>query len=123
MTLVSRYVGQFVTAQSASDFIDIDKIYSGCEKLETTSDGFDLIFNKMENIAFDNRESTLCFNDKTIGSLVDNNSQIFTDCSNDIKDVAQNIRVAAENAYNEIQRQLNDTARSQDLNAINDSNR
>lgn len=114
--LVKPYVGKHVSAQSASNYIDIETIYAGCTKLENEANSYNDIYEKVNVLGDNNGKDVLEVDGKTISNVVGEYSNVLNDTSNGLIDFANSVRAAAENAYNEIQNQLNENARIEDVN-------
>ena len=114
--LVKPYVGKYVSAESACKYIDIDTILAGCSKLENEASSYNNINNKLNSLGTSVGKNALEVDGKTISDVVDKYSNVLVDTSKGLNEFVSSVRDAAENAYNEIQNQLNENARYEDVN-------
>lgn len=120
MNILQPYYGQFVSAGSASKYLDIETILRGCDQVDAEAEEIAYINSKLNNAGGTITSSALSIDNVT----VDNN---LLECCEGINSVFQNIlsetsqvRAAAVNAYNRIQADLNNDAVARDNSKKNE---
>lgn len=123
MNFLEPYKGRYVSAESASNELDVDCILSGCQSVLSTASNLSDINNKVFNLGCSITPQALSIDGVTV---TDNLSE----CCDGIKNVesyisstVEAIKEAAISAYNEIQTQLNEDARCMDEQQIQENSK
>lgn len=123
MGILQPYKGKFVSAQSASSYLDIESIYAGCDAVDTESESMTTITNKMSSITSKLDTNNFSVDGSTMLDTSDKCCDDILSVKSSINDATSQIRSACEAAYNNLQSQLNYNAQVQDRNEINKYNR
>lgn len=110
MDILQPYQGAYVSAGSASKYLDIEKILKGCDEVDNEAEEIVYVNSKLNSAGSSIDSRALSIDNVTVdNSLVE--------CLESINNVYQNIlsetsqvRAAAVNAYNSIQSELNNDA-------------
>ena len=108
------YRGTYVTARSASEYIDLDTILSGCDQVDEKASKLSTISNNVKTATSTLDESSFSINKETMLPKIEESCGLLKDGESSIMDTTAQIRAAAEQAYNEIQEQLNYEAEQRD---------
>lgn len=123
MGILQPYNGKFVSAQSASNYLDIESIYAGCDVVDTESENMTTITNKMSSITSKLDVNNFSVDGSTMLDTSDKCCDDILSVKSLINEATSQIRSACEAAYNNLQSQLNYNAQVQDRNEINKYNR
>ncbi len=123
MGVLQPYRGTYVSADSASSKLDLPAILAGCDAVDEEASQIDTYTRDLSNVAADLDVDTLSANGKTMQGPIGDCCDGISDIESNITGTTAQIRAAAENAYNQIQEQLNYEAKVRDRNEWNRRNR
>ncbi len=116
MGLLSPYVGRYVSAASASEYLDIGTIASGCSAAISEASFLNSFASKLSSITAVVDANALCIDGMTIQGVSDECSNNIVSVQNEIVNIANQVLASAEAAYNQIQERLNQEAYINDQN-------
>ena len=116
MGILQPYVGTYCRAESASSKLDIDAILSGCDAVDNESSHMNEYARSLNDVSFYLNEDTLSVNGTTMSQPIGDCCDGISGIQSEITGTTAQIRAAAENAYNQIQEQLNYEAQVKDQN-------
>lgn len=120
--MLEQYRGNYFTADSASDYIDINAIVSGCKALAESSTGFNGISEKIYSAGDCCDAKALSVEGETLTDYIYEQGEIIEDFGPSITELANQIMNRAYEAYNRIQSQLNDDAYNRECDYVNQLN-
>lgn len=119
MALLDRYIGRYVKAESASNYIDAKGIIKYANTIKTNMEDFSLLSNDVKSAGSELTPSTLFVDGEDFSDDVEElGNDIATVNTNIIGDL-DSVIAAAENAYNKKQEELNSIARARDIAEAN----
>lgn len=122
MGIIEPYKGKFFSAESASNKLDIQSIYAGCDAVDLEAENITNITNKMSSISSHLDINNFSVDGCTMLDASDKCCDDIMNVKNSILDATSQIRAACEGAYNNLQSQLNYNAQVRDCNEINRRN-
>ncbi len=118
MGLLDPYVGRYVSAESASNYIDARTIISGCNSAISEASYFNTIATKISTTTAVLDVKTLSVDNLTVQGNSDECCNNIISIQNNIIEICDSIITSAEAAYNRIQEQLNQEAYQKDQELI-----
>lgn len=122
MGILQPYNGYFVNAESASNRLDIEGIYNGCNAVDTEIADIDTLSSKISNSVSYLDAKNFSINGETIFNTSDECIEYISKVKESILDATSQIRAICEETYNNLQSQLNYNAQVKDQNEINKVN-
>lgn len=114
MGLTARYIGTYVSAESASNYIDASGIISAAGDIITELEEFNNLASDVRNAGGDLTVDTLSIDGKDFSPQVENLATAIEQQCVSMSDQLEQIISAAETAYNNKQDALNADARRRD---------
>lgn len=111
---VEIYQGQYVTAESATSYIDVGTISSGCEQLSQAAEQFSSLGNNLSESASGLSEDALSVNGDTMQSAVEECGSQMSSIEGQLSGYIATIMSATESALDKKQLELNQIAEAQD---------
>lgn len=121
--MVEQYHGNYVTAESASNYIDINAIVSGCQNLAENGEGFDYISKKIYSAGDTCNGDALSVDGDTLTDYINEQGSMIGEISTSITSLAEDIINRAYEAYNHLQNQLNDKAYREECDYVKELNK
>ena len=119
MNILQPYQGRYVSAESASNKLDVETIISGCDAVENDALSINSFAQSLLETGSTLDEKVLSVNGKTFLDQVDADVENIANVQTQISESVCSIREAAVAIYNQIQDQLNVDAENRDLDEIN----
>lgn len=119
MALLDRYIGRYVKAESASNYIDAKGIIKYANTIKTNMEDFSLLSNDVKSAGSELTPSTLFVDDEDFSDDVEDLGNDIATVNTNIIGYLDSIIAAAENAYNKKQEELNSIARARDIAETN----
>ena len=119
MGLRERYIGTYVSAESASNYIDAQGIINSANNIKTELEEFSNLSSDVKNAGSDLNLSTLCIDGKDCSPLVEDVATLITTQYTSMLGNLDQIIAAAENVYNSKQDEYNQIARYRDQQEAN----
>ena len=121
--MVQQYHGNYVTAESASNYIDINAIALGCKNLAANSEEFNYISEKIYSAGDICNGEALSIDGDTLTDYIYEQGNMVGKISSTITSLADDIINRAYEAYNSLQSQLNDKAYREESDYVNELNK
>ena len=118
-SILEPYVGRFASAGSASILLDLDTILAGCNAVVNETPAIYSLANNINDCAQDLNANALSVDGKTMIPAIEECVQDISSVQNNINKTVEEIRAAAINAYNNLQKQLNDEAYNREVYETN----
>lgn len=119
MALLDRYIGRYVKAESASNYIDAKGIIKYANAIKTNMEDFSLLSNDVKSAGSELTPSTLFVDDEDFSDDVEELGNDIASVNTNIISYLDSIIAAAENVYNKKQEELNSIARTRDIAEAN----
>ena len=119
MALTERYIGRYVSADSASSYIDAKGIIEGANNIKKELEEFSNLSGDVRNAGSDLTPNTLCIDGLDCSPLVDEVATLIKDRYTTMLGNLDEIIAAAERAYNAKQEEYNQSARYRDQQEAN----
>ena len=119
MGLLQPYIGRYVSAPSASEVLDAQAVFDGCDAVETQIYGITGYASQMKTYAGKIDSDALLIDRATIEPITESYYAYLTERESAIETSVEEIRTMVEQQYNRIQQDYNETAQRQDLAAGN----
>ena len=119
MALMERYIGTYVSAESAANYIDAQGIINAANSIKTELDEFSNLSADVKKAGSDLNPNTLLFDGEDFSPVVDDIAASITQNYTSMVANLDQIITAAESVYNSKQEELNQIARYRDLQEIN----
>lgn len=121
MQILNPYQGVFISAQSASNYIDLNSILNGCDAVDSEASQISKLSNNVLEASTQLDVNTLSVDNATVVGSVEEYCNDIVSVQEGIMSMTSQIREAAINTYNDIQNQMNYNAQIQDQIAIQNS--
>ncbi len=118
-SILQPYRGVFISAQSASNMLDLNQILAGCTAVENEASNIDELSNSISSLTSNLGANIFSIDGKTISPSSDKCCEEIIEVQKWIYDTTSQIRETAINAYNQLQTQLNNDAQNRDQYEIN----
>lgn len=115
---VEIYKGTYITAESASNYIDVIAITTGCDKINEAGTLFENIGNRLTTISTELNNETLSVGGKTMQGPLEDVASFIKNVKPDLETVSSEINSALEKALDKKQLELNEIAKAQDAAKI-----
>ena len=119
MGLLQPYIGRYVSAPSASEVLDAQAVFDGCDAVEREILKITGYAARMKVTAGNIDSDALSIDGETIGPITETYYAYLTERESAIETSVEEIRTMVEQQYNRIQQDYNETAQRQDLAAGN----
>ncbi|MBQ8534095.1 MAG: hypothetical protein IJ463_00235 [Bacilli bacterium] len=119
MALLDRYIGRYVKAESASNYIDAKGIIKYANTIKTNMEDFSLLSNDVKSAGSELTPSTLFVDGEDFSDDVEELGNDIASVNTNIIGDLDSVIAAAENAYNKKQEELNSIARARDIAEAN----
>jgi hypothetical protein len=119
MALLDRYIGRYVKAESASNYIDAKGIIKYAKAIKTNMEDFSLLSKDVKSAGSELTPSTLFVDGDDFSDDVEELGNDIASVNTSIIGDLDAVIAAAENAYNKKQEELNSIARSRDIAEAN----
>lgn len=119
MGLTERYIGRYVSAESASNYIDAKGIIEGANNIKAELEEFSNLSGDVRTAGSDLTPSTLYIDGLDCSPLVDEVATLITDKYTTMLGNLDEIIAAAEQVYNAKQEEYNQSARYRDQQEAN----
>ena len=116
MGILQPYVGTYCRAESASSKLDLPAINAGCDAVDSEARSMSTYTRNLNDTASYLDADTLSADGKTMQAPIGECCDGISNIQSQITSTTAQIRAAAENAYNQIQEQLNYEAQVRDQN-------
>lgn len=114
MGLTERYIGRYVSADPASNYIDAKGIIDAANKIKSELEEFSNLSSDVRTAGTDLNANTLSVDGSDFSPIVDEVATMITTQYTTMLGNLDSIIAAAESTYNAKQEQYNETARYQD---------
>ena len=121
MNIEKPYVGKYVTAESASEYIDINEITSSLDKINELGSNLTTIANELSSLGSNLNEKVLSVDGSYI-NFINEKLNIFSRITSNIESDAESYRTSSIEAYNKKQVELNNIAMEKDIELQNANN-
>ena len=122
-SILQPYIGRFARAESASNRLDIDSIFAGCNAVEQEASRISTIATKIDSTSSRLDVNSFSIDGATATSTIVEYCEGMANVEAGIYQMTAQIRDAAEAAYNNLQSQLNYNAQIRDQELANQANR
>ena len=119
MGLIDRYIGRYVSAESASNFIDAKGIIESANNIKTELEEFSNLSGDVKTAGSDLTPSTLCIDGLDCSPLVEEVAALIADKYTTMLGNLDEIIAAAEQVYNSKQEEYNQSAKYRDQQEAN----
>jgi hypothetical protein len=119
MALTERYIGRYVSADSASNYIDAKGIIEGANNIKKELEEFSNLSGDVRTAGSDLTPNTLCIDGLDCSPLVDEVATLIKDKYTTMLGNLDEIIAAAERTYNAKQEEYNQSARYRDQQEAN----
>lgn len=119
MGLTERYIGRYVSADSASNYIDAKGIIESANNIKTELEEFSNLAGDVKTAGSDLTPKTLCIDGLDCSPLVEDVATLITDRYTTMLGNLDAIIAAAEQIYNAKQDEYNQSARYRDQQEAN----
>ena len=119
MGLTERYIGRYVSADSASNYIDARGLIESANNIKTELEEFSNLSGDVRIAGSDLTPSTLCIDGLDCSPLVDEVSNLIKDKYTTMLGNLDEIIASAESVYNAKQEEYNQSARYRDQQEAN----
>ena len=118
---IERYVGRFITAEDANDYIDGYTISSGCEMLIEATHKLSDIATALQELKEDLSSTNLSVEGSSMEPIIEEYEKNTMDFANTLSALVDNISATTQNVINNKQIRLNEEARLKDEQQANAS--
>lgn len=119
MGLLERYIGRYVSADSASNYIDANGIISSANNIKTELEEFSNLAGDVKTAGSDLTPKTFYIDGSDFSPLVDDVASLITEKYTSMLGNLDAIIAAAEQVYNAKQAEYNQSARYRDQQEAN----
>lgn len=119
MGLTERYIGRYISAESAANFIDAQGIIQGANSIIQGLEEFSNLSGDVRTAASDLTPSTLCIDGVDCSQSVDEVANLIKESHSIMVGSLNEIIAKAESVYNAKQDEYNQSARIRDQEEIN----
>ncbi|MBQ8534093.1 MAG: hypothetical protein IJ463_00220 [Bacilli bacterium] len=119
MALTERYIGRYVSAESASNYIDAKGIIESANSIKTELEEFSNFAGDVKTAGSDLTPKTLCIDGLDCSPLVEDVATLITEKYTTMIGNLDSIIAAAEKVYNTKQDEYNQSARYRDQQEAN----
>ena len=114
MALTERYIGVYVSAESAANYVDAKGIMKAADEIKTELEEFNNFSSDVRTAGSELNPATLYVDGLDYSQKVEELAAIIVEKYKTMIDNLDSIKQAAEKAYNEKQNQLNEDAIARD---------
>ena len=114
MALTERYIGVYVSAESAANYVDAKGIMKAADEIKTELEEFNNFSSDVRTAGSELNPATLYVDGLDYSQKVEELAAIIVEKYTTMIANLDSIKQAAEKAYNEKQNQLNEDARARD---------
>ena len=111
---IEKYVGQYVTAEDANEYIDGNTILNSCNLLQDAARKLSDIATACQELKEYLSSANLCIQGTSMEPMIEAYEKSTMDFANTISALADTLNATTQNTLNKKQIQLNEEARAKD---------